>query len=557
VVRLPDSVPRFPLRSSPRLLGGVGAVLVLVVIAVVVILVSSGSGGPPVAHLPPAVQRTGPETIFTAGAQLKTDPEGTLNTLQQLGVERVRVFVTWGQVAPDSGATHEPAGFDAADPAAYPQAGWTLYDTLVRDVLAHHMGLDMVLGPSPPRWASGKGAPDPANHTYWKPSAPDFEQFAQSVGIRYSGHYLPPGASRPLPRVAFWSLWNEPNLGVQLAPQALPHSTVEESALLYRKLADAAWEGLRASGHSHDTILIGELAPAGATFPGAPGDFAAMAPLRFLRALYCVGSDYRPLIGAAATARGCPATASGSAQFAGAHPVLFHASGFAAHPYPQGLPPDESTPGEPDFAELAAMPKLLRVLDTLQQAYGSHKRFPVFSTEFGYQTTPPDTEGGTVSPTLAAEYINWSEYITWSNPRLASYDQYLLLDPPPAGGAYTGFATGLSTYNGQRKPTYDAFRMPLFLPVTRTATGHPLEVWGCVRPAHQAARTSHRPQSVHIQFQRASGGAFSTVQTVKLTDPDGYFDVRATFPGRGSVRLTWTYPHGQTIHSRTVAVTVG
>ena len=34
--------------------------------------------------------------------------------------------------------------------------------------------------------------------------------------------------------------------------------------------------------------------------------------------------------------------------------------------------------------------------------YGSHTRFPIYSTEFGYQTTPPDTEAGTVSPQQAA-----------------------------------------------------------------------------------------------------------------------------------------------------------
>ena len=532
--------------------------LLAIAAAVIIVAVSSGSSSPPVAVLPPSVHRSGPETIFTPGAALRVDTTNTLNTLDKLGVTRVRVFLTWNEIAPDPTAKTKPAGFDATDPASYPATSWAGYDGIIKAVEAHHLGLDVVLGPPPPRWASAKGADKPATQTQWKPNAHDFQEFAQAVGTRYSGHYKPAGASAPLPRVAFWSIWNEPNLGFQLAPQAVDHNNVEESALLYRKLADAAWNGLTASGHGKDLTLIGETGPAGATFKGAPGKFGAMAPLRFLRALYCVDSDYKPFTGSAATARGCPATAAQSAHFAAAHPVLFKASAFADHPYPQGLPPNQATPNEPDYAELASIGDLTSALDRMQRVYGSHKRFQIYDTEFGYQTAPPDTQGGTVNPTVAAGYLNWSEYLHWRNPRIASYDQYLLDDPAPVvGHPYTAFATGLLTYQGTPKPALAAFTMPLYLPATRTASGHPLEVWGCVRPATTAARTTHRPQSVEIQYQRGSTGSFATVDRVRLPKTSCYFDVRTTFAGSGAVRLAWSYPHGPVIHSRTVAVTVG
>jgi hypothetical protein len=217
-----------------------------------------------------------------------------------------------------------------------------------------------------------------------------------------------------------------------------------------------------------------------------------------------------------------------------------------------------ATPNEPDFAELASVPKLISVLDRLQGVYGSHKRFQIYDTEFGYQTAPPDTQGGAVSPGVAAEWLNWSEYLHWRNPRIASYDQYLLRDPDPVGpGPYKGFATGLQTYQGAPKPTLASFTMPLYLPVTRTASGHPLEVWGCVRPATTARRTTHRPQFVEVQYRRGHSGPFATVERVRLPKAYCYFDVRTTFPGSGSVRLSWSYPHGPVIHSRIVAVTVG
>src|SRR6202035_2090243 len=116
-----------------------------------------------------------------------------------------------------------------------------------------------------------------------------------------------------------------------------------------------------------------------------------------------------------------------------------------------------------------------------QDVYGSDTRFPIYSTEYGYQTSPPGPPTGTVSPTTAAYYLNWSEYLTWLDPRVRSYDQYLLSDPPKAF-----FDSGLKFATGIENPGYGAFRMPIYLPVTKTAPGNQLEVWGCVRPAHNA-----------------------------------------------------------------------
>jgi hypothetical protein len=46
------------------------------------------------------------------------------------------------------------------------------------------------------------------------------------------------------------------------------------------------------------------------------------------------------------------------------------------------------------------------------------------------------------------------------------------------------------------------------------------------------------------------------VTTATVTSQDCYFDLRVRFPSSGFVRLTWSYPHGATIHSRAVAVTL-
>ena len=277
-----------------------------------------------------------------------------------------------------------------------------------------------------------------------------------------------------------------------------------------------------------------------------------MAPLRFLRALYCVDANYRQLQGTEASERGCPPTPAASKQFVTQNPGLFKAPGFAIHPYSfTSLPPNVRIPDEPDYAELAAMPALEATLDRLQRVYGSSTKFPIWSTEFGYITNPPNPQY-TVTPARAAYYLNWAEYMTWQDPRLKSFDQFLISDPPGT----TVFSTGLETSTGQPKPAFDAYRMPLYLPVTSGAAKQQLLVWGGVRPAPDAARSTHHRQQVQLQFKPASGGAFATVATIPLTNPHGYFEVRQAFPSSGSVRLRWKYPNGQAVFSRTVDVTL-
>src|SRR5262249_10594149 len=149
----------------------------------------------------------------------------------------------------------------------------------------------------------------------------------------------------------------------------------------------SAWGALHDTGHGHDRILFGEFAPRGRTTGDNPGNFSGMVPLRFVRALYCVDSNLRPLQGSAATERECPPTASASKQFPSQHPGLFQATGVAVHPYPQGaLAPNVVVPNEPDYADLANLPHLEKTLDSIQHAYGQSEQFDLYSTEFGYKT---------------------------------------------------------------------------------------------------------------------------------------------------------------------------
>jgi hypothetical protein len=314
---------------------------------------------------------------------------------------------------------------------------------------------------------------------------------------------------------------------------------------MYRNLVDATDSALKATGHSRDSLVIGELAPRGALHWGV---FSGMKPLIFLRAMYCLDFRYRQLRGNAAAIRGCPRTAAGSRRFRAKNPALFSAAGFADHPYMRWYPPNREKFPDPNSTSLGEIGNLTRSLDRVQRAYGSHKRFVLYDTEFGYITTPPkhDTKKEPwVSQSTAAYYLNWAEYISWRNPRIQSFSQYLLYDPLPAkaGDDFGGYASGLLTFGKHaQKAPYAAWRLPLYLPVTSTRRGRRLEVWGCARPAHYAQGDTGATQTVKIQFQRRSRGPFSTLRTVTITDRHGYFDLRMKFPASGTVRLAWAYP---------------
>ena len=256
------------------------------------------------------------------------------------------------------------------------------------------------------------------------------------------------------------------------------------SARMYRGLLAAGWSALAATGHTpkRDTILFGELAPKGQTGNGVSDN---VKPLAFLRALYCVDAKLKPLSGSAATALGCP-TSNQKTAFPAANPALFSASGLAHHPYAL-LEPPARVSTDKDFAVLADTPRLLQTLDGAQRAYGKSRKLPVWLTEYGYQTKPPDPFG--VPPSTQAAYLNEAEYIAYRTSRIRSWSQFLLVDDGPImsepanSPRYWGtFQTGLIGLDGRRKPAYAAYRLPIFVPTARSSSGR-FSVWGGVRAA--------------------------------------------------------------------------
>ena len=277
-------------------------------------------------------------------------------------------------------------------------------------------------------------------------------------------------------------------------------------------------------------------------------------------------AGYRALSGAAAARASCPTTASASRGFRARNPGLFGATGFAIHPYNSKAAPDVDPAAiNPDFATFPVLNRLATALDKVTGAYGSDERYPIYNDEFGYITSPPQPAvTGDPSPAKAAIELNQAEYLSYENPRIASYSQYLLQDPPVTPTQPTpGFSSGLLTSSGEPKATLYAYRLPLWLPNTTVRAGSQTEIWGGARPATFASTGA---PTVAIQMQKLGTGSWTTIKTVRVSSSTGYFDIHTTVPYSGDMRLAYTYPKtepllpahvaGATIYGRSQKVTV-
>ena len=480
----------------------------------------------------PATASTSQLSLFQDDAQLVLSGDAArergLDELQALGVDAVRSIVFWGKLAPAPTARAKPAGFDGSDPAAYGAATWDKYDGLVRGAQAR--GLGVVLSPASPTpvWASGcKQGRGVALRTC-RPSPTQFKRFVQALGRRYSGTYVDesPGGG-VLPRVERWSVWNEPNQAGWLTPQyARVRGRVQpQSPVIYRALVRAAAKGLAASGHRSDELLFGETAPIGRRT--GPLSKRPMAPGAFLRGTLCLDARGRRLTGAAARALDC-----------GGFPRL-PVSGVAHHPYTRGgSRPPTDTGGSTEIT-ISSASRLKAIVRQAAARGRVRSGLKISYTEFGFQTNPPDELFG-VGLEAQAAYLNHSDWISYRDPGVRTVAQYELRDEQRAAA----FQTGLRFLDGRPKPSFVAYRVPLWL----TRKGARYRVWGQVRPAADGAR-----EPVEVQSAPPGSNAFETVTTTTTKGKKGFVDL--TVPARpGAWRLRWTPAGGgETITSRVAA----
>jgi len=451
------------------------------------------------------------------------DPEAALAEAKALGVDVIRVFLTWHSVSPNQNKRHAPAGFDVGDPDS-PGYAWSQYDALVDRARRYDIKLLLTLAPPIPYWASEQPSRCPHRiggysrltlSCMWKPSTKLFAQFVKATVRRYGSRATGPYGGQ----VALWSLWNEPNLEHYLWPQLqrTRYGVVDVAAARYRKLWIAGQKAIaRYDPSARNKVLFGETA-------------AISSPIDTLYAALCLDESGRPFAGRLRALQGC----TGAKRL----PI----AGLALHPYNNFAVGSVFTRSfTKDSLPAAYLGRAHKLLDRAARYGRVAPGRPIYITEFGFQSSPPDPFGDALSPARHAAAINEGERLFWGDPRIKSFSQYELFDVSDPDD----FNTGLRFADGEPKPALRAFEMPLVVSKLKADT---VEVWGMVRPADGRTRLA-----VKI-VGGASGGATVRWPT---TNERGYY--RFTLRRRGAAKLRyraeWTNDGGETLMSRVASV---
>jgi hypothetical protein len=348
-------------------------------------------------------------------AQALGNTSQAFGQFSELRVQVVRVTLNWRDVSltkPAFGTFDDPASYRWSKPGVYD------YDDVVRAAAARNIGVMFTILDTP-AWAGGgtRGQLAPTNMAW-------LQAFARAAATRYSGVYAD-STGAVLPRVRYWTAWNEPNSPNFLRPQykRINGRWVIWSARRYAQMCTAVFRGVHTAEAASAISPRGKVA-CGVTNPGGNnyprGRRGAPTPLPFIRAMK-----------------------AGKPKF----------DVFAHHPYAsRPLETPTTLPSSRTRITLANLGVLIRELNRL--GWGSKR---VWLTEYGYQTKPPDGNFG-VTPTKQAAYLRQSYAIAKKNRRVDMFVWFLLKDELEVGRWQSGLIWTFSSKDRVKKPSYASFQ---------------------------------------------------------------------------------------------------
>jgi hypothetical protein len=340
-------------------------------------------------------------------AQVQANPDKAFATFTKLRAKVARVNLSWGgRFGVAAKKPKDP--FNPADPAY----DWSHVDDIVTSASKYKIKLLFSIVTTP-RWNGGGafGNRAPANYRYLR-------GFAKAAARRYSGSYTPKDADKPLGKVRMWLAWNEPNNPVFISPQfrRIRGRWVAWSPLVYAKICGAVYAGIHSTGISGEQVACGGTDPRGNNAPRSSRP--SVGPLPFLKALKKDG--------------------------------LRRFDAYAHHPYAVG---NRFTPYSKPARYDHSTVMLGNIGDLIKQLTREYGRKPLWITEYGWQTNPPDRHFG-VSWRNQARYLSQAFAIARRNPRISLMLWFLIRDERQVSRWQSGFFT----WNGRKKPAYDAFR---------------------------------------------------------------------------------------------------
>jgi hypothetical protein len=308
-----------------------------------------------------------------------TDRQDRIRASADANASIIRLLVQWNLVA----KTRPANATNPFDPAYV----FDDVDEAVRAAQDDDMEVLLTISGTP-GWANGGKKPN-----IMPRRVADFGNFARAIASRYSGRY------QGYPFVRFWSVWNEPNLQLFLQPQFDSRGRSVAPAN-YAKLYAAAYAGIKA-GNPLAKVAIGETSARGSDKPAglrpthSPGKFAELV--------------------------------------AKANPKLkFDA--WSHHPYPSNPNSRPTQVVKWPNVSLASLPKF----DASLKKWFKRKSAPIWITEYGHQTKPPDSLG--VSYATQAAYIQQAISIAAGYPFVDMFIWFVFRDDqgqPWESGVYT------------------------------------------------------------------------------------------------------------------------
>src|SRR5262249_4238971 len=266
-------------------------------------------------------------------------------------------------------------------------------------------------------------------------------------------------AARRYPWAKKWTIWNEPNQPRWLRPGS--------PSLYVTKLLNPAYKVLHREIRGVQ-VGVGGTAPRAGT--------GGVSPLAWLDGLHAAHARF---------------------------------DAYAHNPYP--LSPQE-TPftGSCDHCSTVTLASMSRLITRLDKYFGKK---PIWLTEYGYQTSPPDTRFG-VSWAKQARFVSEAALRAYELPQVTLLIHYLYRDEPTLGAWQSGLQTG----SGKVKPSFDAFRLP-FAAVRGPAAKTTL--WGQIRTG-----AGRRPYAL----QQLVAGRWKSLGGTRQTASNGFFQATVRAP---------------------------
>jgi hypothetical protein len=454
-------------------------------------MLCAGGGLAPVASAAPV------RPLVTGISNVYSNEAAAFQHVRTTGSTTALSALRWNAIAP----AQQPGAWNPEDPAD-PHYDWSFFDEWVKNAVG--AGLTPIFDlRGAPRWAQRCTAvfgdaicdPDPAA----------LAAFTRAAVRRYSGSF------GNLPRVRFWQALNEPNLSIFLEPQYQGGELVSPD--LYRTLLDTFYGAVKSVDPSN-LVVLGGLAPI-----AVPG--YTVGPMTFARKLLCMvgGSNHpRPAKG------GC----GGGVDF----------DIFDMHPYTTGGPTHEGGRNDVEMGDIAKLKTLITAADRAGRINSVYKHTPLWITEFGWDSKPPDPGG--LPMKIEKQWIAEALYEAWRS-RVSNFMWYMIDDFPPEPNVpfSESLETGLyfwapTAAAEQPKDVMYAYRFPF----VALRQGRGLKIWG--------RTASSRRGRVVVQALR--GGRWRKL-AVARADSAGVFSgfvhttygrgrkgsVRAVFRGEASV----------------------